>query len=125
MVKFELEEYLKQMSCPCCSKVIYIPRLFELLEQLQKLIPLEILSSITSGYRCDKHNEDVGGVKNSYHTQGKAADIYIGGVSAKDEKVVSFVKAAREVGFKRIGYKQYKGVFVHLDVGDCPSPATW
>ena len=30
---------------------------------------------VTSGYRSPEHNKAVGGVANSYHTQGLAADI--------------------------------------------------
>ena len=36
---------------------------------------------ITSGVRCNHHNSEVGGVWNSRHTQGKAADFYVDGVS--------------------------------------------
>lgn len=36
---------------------------------------------ITSGYRCEKLNKAVGGVANSWHTKGNAADIHI-----KDEE---------------------------------------
>lgn len=32
---------------------------------------------ITSGYRCPKLNTLVGGVSNSWHTQGNAADIHV------------------------------------------------
>lgn len=32
---------------------------------------------ITSGYRCEKLNKAVGGVNNSWHTKGNAADIHI------------------------------------------------
>lgn len=32
---------------------------------------------ITSGYRCEKLNKAVGGVPNSWHTKGNAADIHI------------------------------------------------
>lgn len=32
---------------------------------------------ITSGYRCEKLNKAVGGVANSWHTKGNAADIHI------------------------------------------------
>ena len=32
---------------------------------------------ITSGYRCVKLNKAVGGVANSWHTKGNAADIHI------------------------------------------------
>lgn len=36
---------------------------------------------ITSGFRCEKLNKAVGGVANSWHTKGNAADIHI-----QDEK---------------------------------------
>ena len=45
---------------------------------------------ITSGYRCNKLNILVGGVKNSQHLTGKAADIYPIGTSF--EELVSFIK---------------------------------
>lgn len=32
---------------------------------------------ITSGYRCERLNKAVGGVANSWHTKGNAADIHI------------------------------------------------
>lgn len=32
---------------------------------------------VTSGYRCDKLNEKVGGVKGSQHTKGQAVDLVI------------------------------------------------
>jgi uncharacterized protein YcbK (DUF882 family) len=37
--------------------------------------------TINSGYRSPAHNERIGGVKNSYHVKGMAADIVIKGVS--------------------------------------------
>lgn len=45
------------------------------------LVPLRRLYGkpiiITSGYRCPKLNQKVGGVANSWHTQGNAADIHV------------------------------------------------
>ena len=38
---------------------------------------------IISGLRCDQHNSDSGGVWNSQHKYGEAADIYVRGVSQK------------------------------------------
>ena len=32
---------------------------------------------ITSGYRCEKLNKAVGGVPNSWHTKGNAADLHV------------------------------------------------
>ena len=39
---------------------------------------------ITSGYRTTSHNMKVGGVSNSNHVFGNAADVYIPGVSVLD-----------------------------------------
>jgi len=36
---------------------------------------------VTSGYRFPVQNEAVGGVKNSQHIYGRAADIYVPGMS--------------------------------------------
>jgi len=36
---------------------------------------------INSGYRSPEHNKSVGGVKNSMHVKGKAADITIQGLT--------------------------------------------
>ena len=49
--------------------------------------------TVSSGYRCAKHNKDVGGVANSRHTIGKAMDGAISGVTANEA-----VKAAYAMG---------------------------
>lgn len=38
---------------------------------------------VSSGYRSPKHNKEVGGVKNSQHVFGKAADIIVEDLSPK------------------------------------------
>ena len=45
------------------------------LDPLRRIIQKPII--ITSGYRCEKLNKAVGGVSNSWHRQGNAADIHI------------------------------------------------
>ncbi len=37
---------------------------------------------ISSGIRCDTHNANVGGVRNSWHKKGKAADFMLSGKTA-------------------------------------------
>ena len=51
------------------------PLLLEKLEKLRKIIEKPI--HITSGYRCFAYNRKVGGVANSYHLIGLAADIKV------------------------------------------------
>ena len=45
------------------------------LDPLRRIIQKPIV--ITSGFRCEKLNKAVGGVANSWHQQGNAADIHI------------------------------------------------
>lgn len=76
---------------------------------------------ITSGYRTPEWNKKVGGVKNSAHTRGYAADIAFG-----DPKVAfKIVAALYYVGIRRFGIYLDKG-FIHVDIDpDKPSPAWW
>lgn len=60
------------------------PNVQKLANQLQVLrdylcFPIHV----NSGYRSEKHNKAVGGVKNSYHLLGMASDIKIHGVPPK------------------------------------------
>lgn len=65
----------EELSCHCCGNGVEIinPRLLELLESLRANIggPIEI----SCAYRCPDHNAEVGGVPNSQHVLGNAADV--------------------------------------------------
>ena len=74
---------------------------------------------ITSGYRTPAHNRKVGGVTNSAHTKGRAADIRY--QTEKDAEKI--IRAALDAGFKRIGIGNR---FIHLDNDfTLPTPAIW
>ena len=64
--------------------------------------------TINSGYRSQIHNQKVGGVSNSSHLVGKAADIKVG--SGKERYIIinSLIKA----GFCRLGIAK---TFIHCD----------
>lgn len=62
---------------------------------------------IESGYRTVEHNKEVGGVANSAHTRGYAADIVT--TPGTRDKII---KALVQAGFKRIGIGTN---FVHAD----------
>ena len=65
----------EQGHCYCGIDTAYNinPRLLELLDQLREHVggPLEI----SCAYRCPAHNAAVGGVSNSPHIHGTAADV--------------------------------------------------
>lgn len=101
-----------ELECSCCHKLIFDANLIRLLQRLRNYVNKPV--NVTSGYRCEKHNDDVGGVKNSYHAQGKAADIYVDGMSVDDLAQLCIL-----CGFMGVGlYRKQK--FVHVDVRDIP-----
>lgn len=65
---------------------------------------------ITSGYRCERLNKAVNGVKSSAHTKGKAVDISISGL--KPEDVIKMVETLIANGAKRVGLGWS---FIHVD----------
>ena len=60
------------------------------------LEPLRVAMSepvrISSGYRCEKLNKAVGGVYNSQHLKGQAADICIDGDMAKGRRWFNYIR---------------------------------
>ena len=47
---------------------------------------------ISSGFRCEQLNRAVGGVSNSQHTRGQAADLCIGGDIERGKKWFNWIK---------------------------------
>ncbi|HQF10662.1 MAG TPA: D-Ala-D-Ala carboxypeptidase family metallohydrolase [Paludibacteraceae bacterium] len=73
---------------------------------------------INSGYRTAQHNAKVGGVKDSAHTEGYAADI-----RADATSYATILAALIKAGFKRIGLENGS---IHADDDpDKPTPAVW
>ena len=64
-----------EFVCHCCGVGTVDPRLIELLEKLRAKAGKPI--HVNCGYRCPSHNAEVGGVPNSQHVLGTAADITI------------------------------------------------
>jgi zinc D-Ala-D-Ala carboxypeptidase len=74
---------------------------------------------INSGFRTEKHNKKVGGVKGSSHTRGFAADISC--VDSNSRFII--LNALISVGFNRMGV--YK-TFIHCDIdNDKPRNVIW
>jgi len=77
-----------EFACSCCGKVNISRKLVRCLQQLRDVVgPI----TITCGYRCPRHNREVGGVKGSLHIAGMAADCYFHDVSQFE----AFLEATR------------------------------
>ena len=66
---------------------------------------------ITSGYRTKEHNRKIGGVSNSSHLKGLAADIYCDSNINRWRIIDSLIKAR----FTRIGIGKN---FIHCDIDE-------
>ena len=74
---------------------------------------------ITSGYRTPKHNEAVGGVNDSAHTKGLAADLFVGYYSETQKQIIlSFLRKY----FTRIGVSEQ---FFHVDTDGTKPQLEW
>jgi uncharacterized protein YcbK (DUF882 family) len=98
-----------ERQCKCCGEVVSNPVLEEMIDNARKLAGIPFV--VTSWYRCENHNEAVGGSPTSSHVTGKAIDIkYKNSVD-----LFKIVKALMGAGFTRIGIN-YNKKFVHCDI---------
>lgn len=100
----------KEFECPGSKKHKISKDLVKKLQKLREEFGHSI--TITSGYRSETHNAKVGGVKNSQHVLGLAADI-----TAKD---LDTLHALCLTIFNAIGDGRKKGKFIHVDVRSLP-----
>lgn len=117
-VNWNKVKYFKksEFKCQCGGKYCngypaeMSSKLIDILEELRVYFGKPI--TITSGLRCKKHNAEVGGVSNSQHQYGKAADIYIVGVDKAKIKAKAY-----EYGAKYSYYGTARmGNAVHINV---------
>lgn len=71
---------------------------------------------ITSGYRTKEYNEKVGGIPNSYHTHGLAADVRFNHSKYSKRQLTELFRA---IGFTNVGFYYVKKKLdrFHLDIG--------
>lgn len=102
-----------EFTCHCCGRGTVNPKLIELLEQLRAKACAPV--HINCGYRCPKHNAEVGGVQDSQHVKGTAADIYIPQIGFEKAK-----ELVQSLPFDGTGFYPplYDGGawFIHVDV---------
>jgi len=114
-LNFKVREFL----CPCCGEEGIKEALVYRLQNAHDLQPVNRMMIVTSGYRCPAHNKQVGGVEDSAHTKGLAADIRFDNANHK----FMLMKALFYAGFKRIGtYKSW----IHVDIDTTkPQEVIW
>jgi uncharacterized protein YcbK (DUF882 family) len=101
-----------EFTCHCCGELPeqgMDPALLEVLERVREYFDAPV--TVVSGYRCPKHNAEVGGARSSQHLLGTAADIRVKGI--KPYEVYRAVTMQIMVG--RGGVGKYP-TFTHVDV---------
>ena len=110
---FSWEEFASGDGAPFSAEAKKnIPELAKNLEVLRAEIQRPI--RINSGYRSPAYNQKVGGVHDSQHVLGKAADIVVNGLTPKElaQKIETLIRSGR---MKQGGLGIYD-TFVHYDI---------
>jgi len=100
----------EELRCRCCGQLRIDSRLLDGLEALRALAGVPVV--VHAGYRCARHNAEVGGVPRSEHTLGMAADIHLPGMSLQR----MYEMASSIPQFAGGGIGVYDGNFLHVDV---------
>jgi len=96
-----------EFECPCCKRSAMDMDFIKLLQRARSKAKMPF--RINSGYRCVKHNAAIGGVPNSSHLRGLAADIDCWDTYRRYRTIQALIEA----GIVRIGISD---TFVHGDV---------
>lgn len=97
-----------EFACKCCGATKPNSELMAVLQMVRSHFNAAV--TITSSYRCDKHNAAVGGAAKSKHLEGIAADIQVKGVHPAD--VYHFLNSNFPNSY---GLGSYN-TFTHIDV---------
>jgi uncharacterized protein YcbK (DUF882 family) len=101
----------EELACPCCGKADMDETFMEKLVEVRKELNKPMV--INSGYRCEKHNKEVGGSPNSAHLKGRAVDISIKNLAEADQ--VRLLGVAFFFHIRGWGINDKKSHFIHLD----------
>lgn len=82
-------------------------RVVEVLDTIREYTGKPVV--ISSGLRCETHNKNVGGVRNSFHMAGRAADFTVCGYSAQ-----TTINIVNTLGLKPIELYAIDDSYVHI-----------
>lgn len=103
--------WLDEYACHCCGQARIDVRTLTAHHLLTRAVGKKIVPN--SAYRCNWHNGQIGGEKNSQHCIGCAVDLPC--PAGKD--INAFAGMAENAGFRSIGV-YHKDNFLHCAVND-------
>jgi uncharacterized protein YcbK (DUF882 family) len=98
-----------ELACHHCGVNGVVQELLDALEYFRALLGQPVI--VNDAYRCPVHNAAVGGAPHSYHAEGRAADIRVTNMTAR-ELYKFAVCVAQFTGIGVDDHKQY----IHVDV---------
>ena len=107
---------VSEFACKHCGENEIDQRIINMCQKIRDEIGIPV--KVNSGYRCKFHNARVGGVKDSYHTHGLAADL---SCSKGAERLYLTIQTLWVNGkLPELSWCKYykKKNFVHIDIGD-------
>ena len=117
MTRLSINFTRSEFACKCgCGFDTVDTELIRLLENIRNYFNQPV--HITSACRCERHNEFVGGSRNSQHKRGRAADIIVKGIEPDD--VANFADTLMKSG----GIGRYSA-FTHVDTRSNDSVVGW
>ena len=104
---------VSEFACKCCGENHIDQRVINMAQVIRDELGVPV--RVNCGYRCPKHNAEVGGVKGSWHTKGCAADL---SCSAGNMKLFEAVKKLHAEGkLPDLSYCIRYKWGVHIDCG--------
>ncbi len=107
-----------ELSCRHCGRNECKPELLAALEAFRVVVGRPV--TVDDAYRCPEHNAAVGGVPNSEHTKGIAADVKVPGMEPSKMYVAALMVPAFANGGIGVAERQ---CYIHLDTR--PGRARW
>ena len=121
MARFDFAPHFteEEFRCPCGCRTLNPNQSF--LERLERArTRAEIPFPVTSGSRCDEHNEDVGGIDSSSHKADETTESHASDIGARGSRQRGIIiPSLLAVGFNRIGIADS---FVHVDIDPALPP---
>lgn len=115
---FNREEFRCQCKGKYCNGFPYEPdeTLVKICDEIRRRagVPISIVNAGGSGVRCPIHNSNVGGVSNSLHLYGKAADLHSSLAPQQLKAIAEDVTAEMIPGQGGIGLYSWG---IHVDTG--------
>lgn len=107
-----------ELACHHCGVNGVGQPLLDALEAFRLKVGAPVI--VNCAYRCPAHNAAVGGVPNSQHVLGKAADVQVAGKTSRE-----LYELALHISFIRgLGVSDHAG-YLHLDVRESILVSRW